>query len=113
MLAWKVIGQDENGQYYPRNAWKLLTGDRDAFPDAVIQCAVFKGVSRNIFITRKEISGPADEQIEDALAFVKEHINLGSRIEGLYRQDFYELPLGSVREMRRFQHFLSLSAAAF
>lgn len=99
LLAWKVIGQDENGQYYPCNAWKLLTGDRDAFPDAVIQCAVFKGVSRNIFITRKEISGPADQQIEDALAFVKEHINLGSRIEGLYRQDFYELPLGSVREM--------------
>lgn len=71
----------------------------EEYPDAAVQCAVFKGTSRNIFITRKEFAGCIDEEIESAYAFVLEHINLGARIDGLARQDIYELPIRTIREM--------------
>ncbi len=57
------------------------------------------GTTRNIFITRKEFSGCIDEEIESAFTFVLEHINLGARIDGLVRQDIYELPIRTIREM--------------
>ena len=91
--------QEEKGRYYATNGYQLLDGKLDDYPDAVIQCAVFKGVTRNIFITRKEFSGCIDEEIESAYAFVLEHIDLGARIDGLVRQDIYELPIRTIREM--------------
>lgn len=87
-------------KYFPTYAWKLLTGDIDTlFPDAFIQMAVFKGNTRAVFLDRKEAKGPIDQQIEDAMVFVKKHINLGSRIADVYREDIYELPMDSVREL--------------
>ena len=71
----------------------------EEYPDAAIQCAVFKGMTRNIFITRKEFSGCIDEEVESAYAFVLEHIDLGARIDGLARQDIYELPIRTIREI--------------
>ena len=61
--------------------------------------AVFKGTTRAVFLDRKEATGPIDEQIEEAMLFVKRNIRLGSRIAGVYREDFYELPIDSIREM--------------
>ena len=77
-----------------------MTGDVDELlPDALIQLAAFKGNTRAVFLDRQEARGPIDQQIEDAVLFVKRHINLGSRIAGVYREDYYELPMDSVREM--------------
>lgn len=98
LVKWKILIQ-EGDVFHPTNAWELLTGNQEAFPDASIQCAVFKGTTRKTFVARREMIGPVDLQVEDALIFVKEHINLGSRIEGAYREDFYELPIDSIREM--------------
>ena len=84
-------------KYFPTYAWKLLTGDIDTlFPDAFIQMAVFKGNTRAVFLDRKEAKGPIDQQIEDAMVFVKKHITLGSRIADVYREDIFELPMGGV-----------------
>ena len=58
--------------------------------------AVFKGNTRAIFPDRKEATGPIDEQIEEAMLFVKRNIRLGSRIAGVYREDFYELPIDTI-----------------
>ena len=68
-------------------------------PDAYIQLASFKGTTRAVFLDKQEAKGPIDMQIEDAMTFVKKHINLGSRIAGKYRDDYYELPIDSIREM--------------
>ncbi|MEG0959974.1 MAG: ATP-binding protein [Erysipelotrichaceae bacterium] len=54
---------------------------------------------RDIFITRKEFTGSIYEQIDEAYEFVLQNINLGSRIEGVARQDFYELPIKAIREI--------------
>lgn len=98
LLSFKVVCE-KDGKYYATNGYQLLDGKLEAYPDATIQCAVFKGTTRNIFITRKEFSGCIDEEIESAFAFVLEHINLGARIDGLVRQDIYELPIRTIREM--------------
>lgn len=98
LLSWNII-QESEGQYYPTNAWYLLTGKLTEYPFAKIQCAVFKGNDRCVFVTKKDIEGPIDQQIEDAMIFVMEHLNEGSRVDGVYRKDYYELPLDSIREM--------------
>ncbi len=98
LLSWKLL-VERDGAYHPTNGYLLLNGDAAEFPDAAIQCAVFKGTVRDIFITRKEFNGAIYEQIEDAYNFVLQHIDLGSRIEGVARQDYYELPVKTIREM--------------
>ncbi|MCM1266361.1 MAG: hypothetical protein NC302_00540 [Bacteroidales bacterium] len=84
-------------EFYPTHAFDLLTENRDRF--ARVQCAVFKGTVRDIFIDKKEFDGPIYEQIEAAHQFVLRHINLGVEIEGIYRSESYELPPSAIREM--------------
>lgn len=80
LITWKIIVRI-NEKFYPTNAWKLLTGDtEELFPNAFIQMAAFKGITRSVFLDKQEARGPIDQQIEDAMMFVKRHINLGSRI---------------------------------
>ena len=96
LLNWEVLKSLE-GELVATNAFVLFTDDYFRF--SKIQCGLFKGTERDIFIDKKEYSGPLYEQIEDAYKFVLKHINLGAEIEGLVRKDAYELPIGAVREM--------------
>ena len=70
------------------NAFVLLTSDYFRF--SKIQCALFKGMDRDIFIDKKEYSGPLYEQIEAAYQFVLRHINQSVEIDGLIRKERYE-----------------------
>lgn len=38
-------------------------------------------------------------QVDAAYQYVLEKINMGMQIQGIYRQDVYELPTDSVREL--------------
>ncbi len=92
---WGVL--KKNGpSYLPTNAFILLT--KNTFRFAKIQCALFKGENRAVFIDRREFGGPVYEQIEEAYQFVLKHINLGATIDGIVRKDRYELPPESIRE---------------
>lgn len=82
---------------YPTHAFDLLTDNKNK--SSKIQCALFKGTTRDIFIDQKEFNGPIYEQVEDAYQFVLRHINMGADIEGMYRTDSYELPASAIREM--------------
>ena len=86
------VGRDR----YPTHAFDLLTDNHNKA--AKIQCALFKGTSRDIFIDKKEFTGPIQDQIEEAYQFVLRHINTGANIERLFRTDIYELPISAVRE---------------
>jgi len=81
---------------YPTHAFDLLTDNTNKA--AKIQCALFKGKTRDIFIDRKEFAGPIYEQVDDAYNFVLRHIDMGAQIDGEYRKDVYELPISAVRE---------------
>ena len=98
LLSYKLI-YEEHGKIYATNGYQLLEGKLDDYPYATVQCAVFKGNVRNIFIDRKEFKGAIYEQVEDAYNFVLQNIKLGAYIEGVARQDIYELPIRSIREI--------------
>lgn len=48
---------------------------------------------------RREFDGPIQNQVDMAYQYVLEKINMGMQIHGIYRQDVYELPTDSVREL--------------
>jgi len=99
LISWKLL-IDRKGCYHATNGYLLLEGEEEeTFPEAFIQCAVFKGNVRDVFITRKEFKGPLYQQIQDAYNFVLQHINIGSEIDGLFRKDTYELPISVIREV--------------
>ena len=79
------------------HAFDLMTDNKNR--NAKVQCALFKGITRDIFIDQKEFGGPIYEQVDAAYHFVLRHINLGAEINGVYRNEEYELPIKAVREM--------------
>ena len=96
LITWGLLKED-NGKIIPTNAYALLTGKMQIQP--TIQCAVFKGKTRAYFVDRREFSGPIQDQVQLAFQYVLEKINMGMQIKGIYRQDVYELPINSVREL--------------
>lgn len=82
---------------YPTHSFDLLTDNTNK--SAKVQCALFKGATRDIFIDRKEFNGSIYEQVDDAYNFVLRHIDMGAEIEGVYRKDMYELPISAIREI--------------
>ncbi|MBP3870573.1 MAG: putative DNA binding domain-containing protein [Faecalicoccus sp.] len=87
----------QDGDLVPTRAFTLLTNPKDR--SVKIQCALFKGIDRVDFIDRKEFRGAIQEQIDQAHQFVLRHTNKGAIIDGLYRQDVYEIPVGAIREI--------------
>ena len=79
------------------HAFDLMTDNKNR--NAKVQCALFKGKTRDIFIDQKEFTGPIHEQVDNAYHFILRHINLGAEINGVYRSEEYELPTRAVREM--------------
>ena len=81
----------------PTHAFSLMTENHSRY--AKIQCALFKGNDRDVFIDKKEFEGPIYEQLSDAFQFILKHINIGAEVNGLYSKDVYELPIKSIREL--------------
>lgn len=96
LLSWGVL-KEEEGKIYPTNAYALLTGKMPMQPE--IQCGIFKGTDRAYFIDRRELEGTIQDQVEAAFQYVLEKINMGMKIQGIYRQDVFELPPDSIREL--------------
>ncbi len=96
LISWGVLKEAE-GKVFPTNAFALLTGKMPQMP--VIQCGIFKGTSRAHFVDRREFEGSIQKQMEEAYQYVLEKINMGMTIKGMYRQDVYELPIDSIREL--------------
>ena len=97
LLSWGLLAEDETGTIHPTNGFVFLLG-KDPFL-SYIQCGMFKGTTRAVFVDKREYGGPLWEQVEEAFQFVLRNIHLGARLEGLYRQDIYELPPDSIREL--------------
>lgn len=97
LLNWGVLAEDEDGNIHPTNAYIFLTG-KDFFLSK-IQCGMFKGTTRTVFVDKRDYEGPLWQQVEEAFQFVLRNIHLGAKFEGLYRQDIYELPPISIREL--------------
>ena len=75
LINWGVV-RNMDGTLLPTNAFVLLTDN--VFPFAKIQCALFKGTERVVFIDKRDFEGPLYEQIEEAYDFVKDYPNRDS-----------------------------------
>lgn len=96
LRSWGVL-IERDGKDYPSNAYAILTGCGGLH--AAIQCGVFKGTTKEVFVDRREYTGPLWEQIDEAFQFVLRNIHLGATIVGIYRQDVYEIPPDAIREL--------------
>lgn len=117
LLSWGFLVK-HGDKCYPTNAFLLMTSN--LFPQATIQCAVFKGRDRDVFIDRREYDGDIVTQLDAAYEYVLRNINMGSEINGLYRTDMYELPTECIREMicnavvhRSYLHPSSIQVAVY
>lgn len=96
LRSWGIL-IERNGKDYPSNAYAILTGCGGLH--VTTQCGVFKGTTREIFVDRREYTGPIWEQIDEAFQFVLRNIHLGATLVGIYRQDIYEIPPDAIREL--------------
>ena len=90
-----VLGRIGN-DIVPTHAFMLMTDNKNSM--AKIQCAVFKGTNRNVFVDRREYHGAIQEQLEEAFQFVVRNIRIGGEVKGLFTEDVYEIPLATIRE---------------
>ncbi len=97
LLNWGILAENGNGSVFPTNAYVFLMG-KDSFLSR-IQCGMFKGNTRAVFVDKRDYEGPLWQQVEDAYQFVLRNIRLGAKIEGIYRKEMYELPPESIREL--------------
>ena len=97
LLSWGLLAEDADGTIHPTNGYIFLRG-KDEFLSQ-IQCRMFKGTTRAVFVDKREYTGPLWQQIEDAFQFVLRNIRLGAKLDGIYRRDIYELPPDSIREL--------------
>ena len=96
LRSWGIL-IERDGKDFPSNAFAILTGNGGLH--VATQCGVFKGTTKAVFVDRREYTGPLWEQIDEAFQFVLRNIHLGATIVGIYRQDIYELPPDSIREL--------------
>ena len=96
LRSWGVL-IEHDGKDYPSNAFAILTGNGGLH--IATQCGVFKGTTKEVFVDRREYTGPLWEQIDEAFQFVLRNIHLGATIVGIYRQDVYEIPPDAIREL--------------
>ncbi len=95
-------GDDKNGQFYLNQTGVLFFTKEPTqrlFHVSVV-CALFKGTGKAYILDRKELIGNLLENVEDALIFLKKHLQLRWEItsESTRRKEILELPEVALRE---------------
>ena len=82
------------------NAGALMFASRvDKFiPHAESIFAAFKGTDKTNIYDRNDVKEDLLIQFNEAVAFLKKHLNIRSEIRGFDRSDIYEIPLDALRE---------------
>ncbi|MGD9158379.1 MAG: putative DNA binding domain-containing protein [Desulfobacteraceae bacterium] len=95
-------GDFKDNEFYFNQAGILLfskTPVKHIFHSSVV-CALFKGLNKTYILDRKELTGNLLENVEDAIIFLKKHLQLRWEITGesLQRKEILELPEVALRE---------------
>jgi predicted HTH transcriptional regulator len=86
--------------YYPSNAAILLFGKDRArfFPDAIIRCGRFSGLTKTQIIDQQEIDAALPNAVLDAIAFIERNTMTKSIIGRTHRVDVPQYPPIVLRE---------------
>lgn len=95
-------GDHKDGNFYLNQTGILFFAKEPTqrlFHTSVV-CALFKGTGKAIILDRKELAGNLLENVEDALIFLKKHLQLRWEItrESTRRKEILELPEVALRE---------------
>ncbi|GHT82592.1 ATPase AAA [Actinomycetota bacterium] len=96
----KIIAPDR-GKLVPTNGGIVMFGKdrRNFFPDLFVQCARFRGRTRVDFVDNTEIVDYPLDAIVKVEDFIKKHALRGFKINGLKREDDWNVPIHSIREV--------------
>ena len=78
LLSWGLLAEAEDGSIHPTNGYVFFLG-KDGFL-SYIQCGMFKGKTRAVFVDKREYGGPLWQQADDAFQFVLRNIHLGAKL---------------------------------
>jgi ATP-dependent DNA helicase RecG len=70
----------------------------DQLHQAQMTLLAFKGTDRLHIYDRRDVRDDLLTQFDEAIAFLKKHLNVRSEIRGVNREDIYEIPLEVLRE---------------
>lgn len=77
----------------------MFAADINRFiPYAETVLGAFKGTTKTHIYDRKDVRDDLLTQLNEAMAFLKKHLNVRSEIRELNRYDIYEIPLDALRE---------------
>ena len=68
------------------------------FRHAGIVCGLYRGTDKGYIVDAKEFNGDLISNIEEAVKFLKRHLNISYKIETLRRENILELPEDALRE---------------
>jgi len=68
------------------------------FRHAGVVCALYKGTDKSYILDAKELNGDIVSNVDDAIVFLKKHLRVSYKIEGLRRENILELPEDALRE---------------
>lgn len=95
-------GDEKEGQFYLNQTGVLFFAREPTqrLFHACVICALFKGTGKAYILDRKELSGNLLENIEEALIFLKKHLQLRWEItsDSTRRKEILELPEVALRE---------------
>jgi ATP-dependent DNA helicase RecG len=95
------LAKNETGQLSPTHAGLLLFGQSpDQFiPSAEIIAVCYNGLQMSDTYSREDLRGPLSHQIQQAEAFVAQHLPPGFHLNDLDWENHPTLPLDAVREV--------------
>jgi len=95
-------GDEKEGRFYLNQTGMLFFAKDPAArqPFVNVVCALFKGTTKAYILDRKELAGNILENVEDALLFLKKHLQLRWEItnDSPRRREILELPEVALRE---------------
>ena len=68
------------------------------FRHAGVVCALYKGTDKAYILDAKELNSDLVSNVDDAMIFLKKHLRISYKIEGLRRENILELPEDALRE---------------
>jgi len=88
------------GTEIPSNGFVLLFGKNrtEIFPDAIIRCARFKGITRTSIIDQIEIDTNLPSAVDQIISFVERNIRTGIEIGRTSHKEIPEYPAEVIRE---------------
>lgn len=83
-------------RFVPTRGFELLTRNRDRF---CTMCFAYKGTEVGEIIDHQALEGSIIDQLNGMVRFVQRNIRCAAVIEGVRREDVYEIPMDAIREV--------------